>query len=148
MTARGEFIGSFQQYGQTFPYQAVTVTDDSFSACLKSGEKIDINIACPNTLLDEYKAPAGDEVWVYYSTPPGSDPVQDITVLWLDPEGEIQRLTSPTESSNPFKIQIPTTNPDGTAIKAKNSDGSTRHYIIQIIDENKNIDSMTFNIVP
>jgi len=133
MTARGEFLESFQQYGQTFPYQAVTVTYDSFTACLKSGEKMTLSMACPSTQLDNYKGPPGDEVWVYYVTPSGTDPSQDITVLWLTNDGQVKKLTNPTESSNPFKVTIP-------------ADASSGDYILQVIDENRNIDSMTYHV--
>lgn len=135
LVARGEFNDSYLQYGQTIPYQAVTITDDAFFACLKTKGTIDLQKACPNTTDDFYKGKptsiSKKQAFVYIAPPYATAPYST-TVLWLNPDGTVERLTSPTSTANPIPIDVP--------------DVPAGLYIVQVIDKDKNIYSMTFKV--
>lgn len=129
--SRGEFDSSHRQYGQTIPYQAVTVTDSGFSACLKTN-----NLgACNNLATDNYRASKSapqETVWVRVS----SGAPWNTTATWFNPNGTTVKLGSTFNAINPFSFIAPTAGtPPGD-------------YIIQVVDKNDDIYSMTYRIDP
>jgi len=140
LVARGEFENIYTQYGQTIPYQAVTITDDFFISCLKStGSITSPSDSCSSPTTDKYHGTVGDTAWVYISGPIGSPPYST-RAIWINPDGQAQNLlSSPYATKNPFPIVIPSQEPDGTPIKPG-------LHIIQIVDKNDNIYSMTFRV--
>lgn len=157
MVFRAQYEGTNQNYGQTIPYQAITLTSSAIQvgqpnsaniiACLKSNPNAD----CSNTNSDKYSETAAniiDGSYSLYVTLAGNGdslhPVSaPFSVEWIYPDGHIVTLADESELQSKnvaYEISIPTT------MSNLNVPIKGGHYIIQVTDDNDNVFYMTFKV--
>lgn len=140
LVARGEFVESHRQYGQTIPFQGVTITSGTFTACLKY---LDQSYAdCSPGTDDKYRASNStliDSGTAVYLKPIGG--TGPYTVTWTYPDGTYRVLEEwvNVDALGNIQIDIPRTNQTGGDIQPG-------FYIIQVLDWNYNVYSMTFYV--
>lgn len=167
MIARGTFEDSGKAYGQTVPYQAVTVGVPgvtNFYACLF---ETDTNTNCTGPTVNQSGADvsvskysdtvasiqAGSDVYAHLMISGNPAPQPDFYVAWHFPDGTRQVLESGgVNANNNIVFTIPDQMPDGSTIQPG-------YYTISVTDSygnynnnlkafTKNVYYMTFRVLP